>query len=135
MLGALQHVRQVVIALRPHHEIDRALAPEDFFSFGLRDAAGDRDRDAASLKRRLVLHLADAAEFRIDLVGRLLADVAGVEDDQVGVVRRRGLDVALGGQRVRHTMGIVDVHLAAVGLDVELFGHAVAEEFRVLSIS
>ena len=39
-----------------------------------------------------------------------------------GVVRRGGLDVAFGRERVRHTMGIVDVHLAAVGLDEELLG-------------
>ena len=119
VLGARQHLRQPVIALRPDHEIDRGRAAEDLLAFGLRDAAGDRDRHVASLRRRVLLQHAHAAELGIDLLGRLLADVAGVEDDEVGVVRRRGLDEALGRQRVRHTMRIVDVHLAAVGLDVE----------------
>ena len=129
LLGALQHVRQAVVALRPDHEIDRALTADDLGALGLRDAAGDGDFHVASLQRGFLLEHAHAAELGIDLLGRLLADVAGVEDDQVGVVRRGGLDEALGGQRVRHTMRIVDVHLAAVGLDVELFGHAVADEF------
>ena len=67
---------------------------------------------------------ADAAELGIDLLGRLLADVAGVEDDEVGVVGRRGLGIALGRERVRHTMRIVDVHLAAERLDMDLAGSA-----------
>ena len=131
MLGARQQVRQPVIALRSDHEIDDGRAADDLLAFGLRDAAGDRDRDAASLARGVVLQHAHAAELGIDLLGRLLADVAGVEDDEVGVVRRRGLDKALGRQHVRHTMRIVDVHLAAVGLDEEFSGHAVADEFPI----
>ena len=47
---------------------------------------------SAALARGLLLELAHAAELGIDLLGRLLADVAGVEDDEIGVVRRRGLD-------------------------------------------
>ena len=43
-----------------------------------------------------LLHLADAAELGIDFFGRLLADVAGVEDDEVGVLRPRGLDKPCG---------------------------------------
>ena len=127
--GAGQHLRQPVIALRPDHEIDPGRAAEDLLAFGLRDAAGDGDRHVAPLRCRVLFQHAHAAEFGIDLLGRLLADVAGVEDDEVGVVRRRGLGEALGGQRVRHTMRIVDVHLAAVGLDVEFSGHAVGDEF------
>ena len=78
-----------------------------------------------SLRGGLLEH-ADPAELGIDLLGRLLADMAGVEDDEIGVLGVGGLGKALGCERVRHTMGIVDVHLAAEGLDVDFAqAHAV----------
>ena len=121
---ARQQVGQAVVALRADHEVDRRRAADDLLALGLRDAAGDRDHQLAAVARRRLLQHADAAELGIDLLGRLLADVAGVEDDEVGVVRRRGLGKAFGRKRVRHTMGIVDVHLAAERLDMDLAGSA-----------
>ena len=59
----------------------------DLGALGLRHAAGDRDQHVAPLARRLFLDTAHAAELGIDLLRRLLADVAGVEDDQIGVLR------------------------------------------------
>ena len=52
-----------MIALRPHHEIDGRRAPDDLRAFGLRDAARNRDRDAAPIAGGLLLHHAQAAEF------------------------------------------------------------------------
>ena len=51
VLGARQHLGQAVIALRPDHEIDGRRAAHDLLALGLRDAAGDRDRDAAAFAR------------------------------------------------------------------------------------
>ena len=70
------------------------------------------------------LERVDATDLGIDLLDGFLADVAGVEDDQIGIVRAGGLAEAGRRQRVRHTMGIVDVHLAAEGLDVDFAGSA-----------
>jgi hypothetical protein len=98
----------------------RAPAAPAADDFGLRDAARDRDGHVAAGARGFTLEDAQAAELGIDLLGGLLADVAGVEDDEIGVLGRCGLDVPLAAQKVRHTIGIVDVHLAAVGFDVEL---------------
>jgi hypothetical protein len=123
-LGARDQFGQAVIVLRADHQIDGAGAADDLPPLGLRDAAGDRDQHAAALASGFLLHDADAADLGIDLLGRLLADVAGVEDDEVGVLRRPGLGEAGRRQRVRHTMGIVDVHLAAEGLDVDSAGSA-----------
>src|SRR6185312_12211811 len=114
------HLRQLVIILRADDEIDGLRAAHDLFSLGLRDAAGNRDQHLPAFTRRLFLHDADAADLGIDLLHRLLADVAGVEDDEVGVLRRGRLDITAWRQRVRHTMRIVDVHLAAEGFDVDL---------------
>jgi len=61
----------------------------------------------------LLFHHADAADLGIELLGRLLADVAGVKDEEVGVLGPCGFTETRGRQRIRHTMRIVDVHLAA----------------------
>ena len=118
--GAAHHIGQPVIGLRADHQVDDGRAPQDLLAFGLRDAAGDADRHfaAGALARRL--QLADAAELGIDLFGRLLADVAGVEQHQVGLVDRVGRDIAARGQRIAHALRVVDVHLAAIGLDEDL---------------
>ena len=117
--NARQQSRQPMVALRPDHEIDRRRAADDLLAFRLGDAAGDRDHHAAAVAGGGLLEHAHAAELGIDLLGRLLADVAGVEDDEIGVLGRGGLGKTLGRERVRHTMGIVDVHLAAERLDMD----------------
>ncbi len=111
--GARQHRRQAVIILRADHDIDARRAADDLLALGLRDAACHRDRDLASALRRLLLEQAHAAELGVNLLRRLLADVAGIEDDEVGVIRLRGFGEAGRRHEVRHTMRVVDVHLAA----------------------
>ena len=76
--GAAQKLGQAVVALRSNDDIHRFLAPENFLSFGLRDAARDNDfglppgRGARGLKR------AEFAQFGKNLLGGALADMAGV---------------------------------------------------------
>ncbi len=81
------HFRQPVIGLRTKDEIDKRGSAADLGALRLGDATGDGDQHsavaeagAASLQRP---HL---AEFRKDLLCRLFADVAGIEDDEVGVL-------------------------------------------------
>ena len=119
-----------MIILRADHQIDVPRAADDFLAFRLRDATGDCDHHAAAVPRRRLLHLADAADLGIDLLRRFLADVAGIQDDEVGVLGTCGLGEPGGRQRVRHTMGIVDVHLAAEGFDVDFAGSAHAGSVR-----
>ena len=117
-MGAAQQFGQAVVALRAEDEIDPLGAADDLVPLGLGDAAGDADLEVlAAQQRPLLAHLAQAAQFGKDLLGGLFADMAGVEHDEVGVFEHLGLLIALGGQRIRHTIGIVDVHLAAIGLD------------------
>jgi hypothetical protein len=123
-LGAGEQMGEAMVALRPDHEIDHRRAADDLLPLGLGDAARDRNRQPASFAGRGLLEHADAAKLGIDLVRRLLADVAGVEDDEIGVLDPCGLGETFGRERVRHTMGIVDVHLATEGFDVELAGSA-----------
>ena len=55
---------------------------DDPLSFLTRDAASDGDPEV----RVFLLQVPDPAEFRIDLLLRLVAHGAGVEDDEVGVL-------------------------------------------------
>src|SRR5262249_14038301 len=108
------------------HEIDGRYAPDDLLPLGLSDTAGNSNCQAASLARRGRFERADPPEFGIHLVHCLLANVAGIEDDEGSGADVDSVGKAVGAEHVRHTMGIVDVHLAAERFDVELArsGHA-----------
>jgi len=108
-----------VIGLRSHDHVDLGAA-DDLLTLGLCDAAGDRDhRGLAFVLARV---FPQAADVRIDLVGRLFADVAGVEHDEVGGIGVVGRGHALRGHQLGHAVAVIDVHLAAEGLDVEGLG-------------
>src|SRR6516162_5408265 len=109
----------VSTALRPDNEVDGRRAADDLFAFGLGHTAGDRNGDAPAGRRRLVFHAAHPAELGVDFLDGLFTDVAGVEDDQISVGGSRGLDIALRCQGVRHTLRVVDVHLAAERFDID----------------
>ncbi len=123
---ARQQFREPVIILRPEDQIDYGRTADDLFTFGLRDTAGDGHDNVAALSGGFVFHHAHAAEFRIDLLGGLLADIAGIEDDEIGVFGGGCLDIAFRRQGIRHTTRVVDVHLATIGFDVQFarFVHA-----------
>ncbi len=114
--------RKLVITLRADHEIDYARALDDLLSLGLRHAASDRDHGVEAARIPLLLQRAHPAKLGIDLLGGLLADMAGVENDEIGIGRIVGRRVAMTGERLRHALGVVGVHLAAEGLDVQLLG-------------
>src|SRR5690606_32699293 len=81
------------------------------------DAAADADDHlAAAFLQRL-----PAAELAEHLLLGLLADRAGVDQDDVGLLRVVGqLQALVLGEHVGHAGRVVLVHLATVGLDVEL---------------
>jgi hypothetical protein len=43
--------------------------------------------------------------------------VAGIEDDEVGIVGGVGLGIAAASQRFHHALAVIDVHLTAVSLN------------------
>ena len=126
----VEHLGQAVIGLRADHHADRRRTRHDLFALGLRDAACDRDH------RRLVLRLAlgQAADVRIDLFRRLLADVAGVEHDEVGIFALGRRHDAAFAEHLGHALAVIDVHLAAEALDpVGLGGIGRFHEVRAFS--
>ena len=109
-----------MIGLRAEDHVDEGRAMGDLIALGLRHATGDAEQQGFALGVLLLLQFAQATEIGIDLLRRFFADMAGVEDHHVGRGRRVGKRVAERRQDIRHPRGVIDVHLAAVGLDVEL---------------
>ena len=106
-----------MVALRADHDVDRRLAAQDLGALRLGDAAGHHQRRPAAGLPTLVLELAQLAEFGEDLLRRPFANVAGVEDDEVGLFGRSRLGVSLRRGQIGHPLRVVDIHLAAEGLD------------------
>ena len=116
--GAREEAGQPVIRLRSDHDINRRRAADDFVALGLRDAARDGD------DRLLAGAFLQAADLGIDLLARPFANVAGVEDDDVGFFGRRRARVAIRLHQLAHAFAVVDVHLTAEGLDEKALGFA-----------
>ena len=122
--AARQQLGQAMIGLRADDDIDEWRTLHQELALGLRHAARHGQHHlATSILAPCVAQPAQAPELGIHLLRRLLADVAGVQHDEVGVVGGGDRQIAVGSEGMRHTIGIVDVHLAAVGLDVEFLGH------------
>ena len=99
--GTSDHFRQFVIGLRAEHEVHERLAAHDFLAFGLRDASGDGNRHPAA---GCLLHPLELAEFGIDLLRRLFANMTGVQHDQIGGFRRVHGRIAERTQYVPHAL-------------------------------
>jgi len=116
----IDHFRQAVQGLRAEHHVDVGRTVADRRAFLAGHAAADADHQVGVLQ----FQLAPAAELGEHLVLGLLADRAGVEQDDVGILRPigdfQGLMLA---QQVDHARAVVLVHLATVGFDIELLGH------------
>ena len=78
-------------------------------------AAGEADGGAGAA----AASGAEQAELSERLLLGLLADGAGVDEDDVRLVLRRGLGEARGAEPARQEVRVADVHLAAVGMDRE----------------
>ena len=88
--AARQQLGQAVIGLRADDDVDERRALDQQLALGLRHAAGHgQDHVATGGVAPRVAQPAQAAELGEHLLGRLLADVAGVQDDEVGVVGAR----------------------------------------------
>src|SRR6516164_10176973 len=110
---------QTVVALRAEHEIDTGRTAYDLRPLGLRDATGHRyDHVAAALGFRR-FQAADRAEFGVPLFGRLFPDVTRIEDYQIRLARRLHHKIPIWLEEVGHPCRVINVHLAAIGLDID----------------
>ena len=85
--AAGQQLRQAMIGLRADDDVDERRALHQELALGLGDATGDgQDHVAAGAVAPRFAQPAQAAELGIDLLGRLLADMAGIQHDEIGIV-------------------------------------------------
>ena len=118
---ASHHFRQTVIGLGTQHDVHMARTTHDLRALCLGDASGNRDDRGPTGFAALLLGDFQAAQFREQFFGSLFPDMAGVDDHHIGRLRRIHGSIAQGRQDIRHAGGVVHVHLAAIGLDEEVF--------------
>ena len=59
----------------------------------------------------------DTPQLGIDLFGGFLTDMAGIQNDEVGVFESVRLGEARRSERIRHPFGVVNIHLTPERLD------------------
>jgi hypothetical protein len=102
-----------VIRRRPRHQRHIGRALENLFAFLLGHAAEHAKRLAFLF---IFLVIGEPVEH---FLFRLVADGAGIVEHQVGLFDRLHLPIAFLQQRPHNLFGVVDVHLAAKGFEVE----------------
>src|SRR2546430_16336235 len=101
----------MMIALWPDHDVDNRRAADDLRALGLGHTACDRDAHIAPLARSFILGNPQPSELGVDFFGSLLADVAGAEAHQVGLLGTGCLLKDYTRQHGPHVLVILDVHL------------------------
>ena len=122
----MQQLGQPMIRLRADHEVDERSPLEQGLALGLGHTTGDADQHVHSARAPALAQTPQATELGVYLLRGFLPDVARVQNDEIGVIGALGGDIAMRRQKIRHSGGIIHVHLAAVGLDEQLLGHASA---------
>jgi len=115
-----------VIGLRPDDDINDRRTPRNLRALGLRDTAGDRDHHVAAAPGLCILQ---PSEIGVKFLRRLFPNVTGVQDDEVGVSGRGDRAISDRREEPGHPLAVVDVHLAAIGLD-ENAAHRPSGGFR-----
>ena len=114
--------------LGPEDDVDEGRAVEQRRAFLAGHAAPHADEQV----RVGVLELLQPPQVRAHLVLRLVADGAGVEDDEIGILGLgRALPTLFGLKDVGDLLRVVGVHLAPEGAHVDLVrGHGVYPEAK-----
>ena len=108
---------EIPIGVGADHEVH----PRDLLEQSRTQPLGHAAHHAEDVAGTLVpLKLAHPPDY--PLLG-IVADGAGVDQHDVRVARILGADIPLAPEETEHQLGIGHVHLAAVGLDVDPFGH------------
>src|SRR5215218_8638663 len=98
-----------MISLWADNQVDHLRTTLGFRTFRLRNTARERHEGLGAV------FTAQTADFGISLLDRLFTDVAGVENDKVGILAVARSVHALGAQQLGHALAVIDVHLAAEG--------------------
>ena len=117
----LQHGRQAVQGLGAEHQVHVRGAAADGLALLAGYAAAHPDDQA----RLVLLPVLPTAQQGKHFLLSLFPDGAGIEQQQVGIFRHVHRFQAVGlPEHVLHLAGVVLVHLASEGFDVQLAGHS-----------
>ena len=119
------HLWQIMIGLRADNNVDFGRSAANLAAFGLRNASGHGNDGAAAVLAT------QTADFGIDLLCGLFANMTGVEHDEIGIRLFIGGRHALAFEHFGHAFAIIDVHLAAVIFDRIGFGRIRAHSARL----
>ena len=86
MAGAGGKLGQAMVGLGSDDHIGHRRTAQDFIAFSLSDAAGHRDKHLFAI-RTLGLHVTQATKIGKELLRRLLANMAGIDQNQISIVR------------------------------------------------
>src|SRR5262245_2971076 len=78
----------------------------------------------------VLLQSLDAAKLGINLLGCFLANMAGVQYDEIGRTEIARRSIAERRQHIAHALAVIDVHLAAISLNKDLFVRLGVHEYR-----
>ena len=112
-----EELRQVPVGIGAHHEVHAGDLLEQDGTEALRHAAHHAEHIARALEAH---QLTDPSD---DTLLRVVTHGARVHEHDVRLIGIRGALVALPPEDPEHEFGVRDVHLAAVGLDVDALGH------------
>ena len=114
-LGLAHQARQVAVGIRPGHHIDGIRSLDKLLLQALGHAADDADHQTRTFAA-VAFHLGQAPP---DPLLGVVADRAGVDQDDVRLGDPLRIDIALLLHECDDDLRIADVHLAAVGFDKE----------------
>jgi len=115
----VQQIDGSVHVVGAEHDIDMTGPLADRVPVLLGETSADHDLETRSGG----LDRLEVTEGAVELVVGVLADAAGVEDDDVGVIERGGGLHAVGLEQPGDALGVVLVHLTPEGADQVLLGH------------
>ena len=108
-----QHLRQIAVRRRAAYQRNIRRALENLLAFLLRHAAQHAELLALLLQLLVVVQAVE------DFLLGLVADGAGVVENQSGFFDGLNLPVALGNQRPHDLFRVMGIHLAAKGFEVK----------------
>ena len=114
----IHHRRQTVITLRANDQIDQRHPAQNLGPLGLGHTAGDTDAQIRVCR----FQRTQTANIGKHLFGGLFADMAGVDQHQIGLFCLIRGDIALRAHGFDHTFAVIDIHLTAIGFDEQFFG-------------
>jgi len=119
---ASDQLRQPMITLGADDEIDARRARHYFRALGLRYATSHGHDHATTAFGLCRFQTTNRPKLRIHLFGRLFPNVAGVEDHEIRIPWCASRNKAQRRHKLGHARRIIDIHLAAISLDVHALG-------------